>query len=128
VIASRYLGPSEENFFHFAFARDSLRVWSGTWRGWTSKALPGREDDWIHVAFTHAGPRTRLFVNGALVAHHDDQPVRGSGVATRPVIIGGSIHRGEIWQHLDGAVDEVRIYDRALSDDEIEALAREPGR
>jgi RNA polymerase sigma-70 factor (ECF subfamily) len=127
VIATRYLGPAEENFFHFAFARDSLRVWSGTWRGWTTKELRGLEDGWIHVAFTHAGPRTRLFVNGTLVAHHEDQPVRGGGTATRPLLIGGSIHRGEIWQHLDGAVDEVRIYDRALSDDEIEILAREPG-
>jgi len=124
VIASRYLGPPDENFFHFAFAGDSLRVWSGTWRGWTTKPVRGLEQDWIHVAFTHAGSSTRLFINGALVAHHENQAVRGAGTATRPLLIGASVHRGEIWQHLDGAVDEVRIYDRALSDDEIEALSR----
>jgi hypothetical protein len=128
AIVSRYLGPADENLFHFAFAGDSLRVWSGTWLGWTTHGMGGLEDDWIHVAFTHAGPRTRLFVNGALVAHHDDHEVRGKGTATRPLLIGGSLHRGEVWQHLDGAVDEVRIYDRALSDDEIGALARDPGR
>jgi RNA polymerase sigma-70 factor (ECF subfamily) len=128
VIASRPLGSGDENFFHFAFAGDSLRVWSGTWRGWTTHSLQGREDQWIHVAFTHAGPRTRLYVGGALVAHHEDQPIRGAGMATDPILIGVSRHQGQVWQHLDGAVDEVRIYDRALSDDEIEALARPPGR
>jgi RNA polymerase sigma-70 factor (ECF subfamily) len=124
VIASRYLGPDGENFFHFGFKGDQLRVWGGSWRGWTAHELPGREDDWIHVAFTHAGPRTRLFLNGRLVAHDDNHRVRGSGTATRPLIIGGSDHGPGIWQHLDGAVDEVRIYDRALSDAEIAALSR----
>ena len=128
VIATRYLGPADENFFHFAIARNSLRVWGGTWRGWTTRGLGGREEDWIHVAFTHDGPSTRLFVNGALVAHHEDQVPRGAGVATRPLLIGAWLQGSEVWQHLDGAVDEVRIYDRALSDDEIESLARLTGR
>jgi len=124
VIASRHLGPSTENFFHFSFAEDQLRVWGHSWRGWTAHELRALESDWIHVAFTHAGPRSRLFVDGRLVAHDDDHGVRGIGTASGPLIIGGAQHGAGIWQHFDGAIDEVRIYGRALSDAEIAALSR----
>ena len=69
-----------------------------------------------HVAGTYDGSTMRLYLDGVVVG-------------TRPV--GGRIGRGdEIWlssdkELLDGLLDDVRIYNRALSRKEIATLARE---
>lgn len=76
---------------------------------------------WHHVAATYDGARWRLYVDGALdgeafagaVPRHDSIQHFGLGAAlnSRGVAAGG----------LHGALDEVRVYSRALAADEIEA-------
>ena len=67
---------------------------------------------WTHLATTYDGSRIRLYVNGRLVATTAQQGplVTGSGDLT----IGNN---GGDW--FDGLIDEVRVYDRALSASEI---------
>jgi hypothetical protein len=69
---------------------------------------------WSHVALTYDGSTLRLYVNGALVA----SAAGGGAIAasTGQLRIGGNAIWGE-W--LAGRIDEVRIYDRALSEPEI---------
>jgi hypothetical protein len=69
---------------------------------------------WSHLALAYDGVAVRLFVNGVQV---------GSQAATGPIEtssgtlhIGGSSAPG---QHFKGLIDEVRIYNRALSAAEI---------
>ena len=69
---------------------------------------------WSHLATTWDGSVIRLYVNGAEVA---STPLEGTAIeSSGPLRIGGNA----IWSEwFDGAIDEVRIYDRALSTAQI---------
>ncbi len=75
--------------------------------------------EWVHLVGTYDGSSVNLYWNGILVAtephsgliYTNNYPVRISGYAT-----GGEI--------FDGIIDEVRIYNRALSPTEIQILSK----
>jgi hypothetical protein len=65
---------------------------------------------WSHLAATYDGATYRLYINGSQVAS-----VAASGTiqtSTLPLFIGGNIPFGDFFE---GVVDDVRIYNRALS-------------
>ena len=73
-------------------------------------------DTWSHLASTYDGSTIRLYVNGSQVASAS----RGGaiGTSTGAFRIGGnSVWPDEFWS---GRIDEVRIYNRALSAAEIQ--------
>jgi hypothetical protein len=74
---------------------------------------------WTHVAATYDGAALKVYVNGALAATH---ALSGSLVQSgRPLGIGGN----RVWgEYFAGAIDEVRIYDRALSAAQIDLDSR----
>jgi cysteine-rich repeat protein len=76
---------------------------------------------WNHIAGTYNGNVLRLFVNGNEV---DSDTYSGSLHKTRRLNIGrcGDSSGADSF-NINGKVDDVRIYDRVLTDDEIEALA-----
>jgi PKD repeat protein len=70
---------------------------------------------WTHVAATYDGLELRLFVNGAQVA---SAARTGSyQVNTGPLWMGGNAVYGE---HFKGKLDDVRVYNRALTPAEIQ--------
>jgi hypothetical protein len=72
---------------------------------------------WYHVAMTYDGSFVKLYVNSAL-----DGSVAASGTiapTTEPLRIGGP-SAGPWW--FKGSVDEVSLYNRALSSGEIQAI------
>ena len=74
---------------------------------------------WTHLAATYDGAVMTLYVNGTEVR---TQPATGSFVqSAQPLSIGGNAVWGE---YFAGAIDQVRIYDRALSAAQIDANAR----
>jgi hypothetical protein len=85
----------------------------GTFSGSTAHAdgvasePPGR---WSHLALTYDGTRLRMYVDGRRVS---SLAVKGSILRTpHPLWIGGNRPYGE---YFHGTIDEVRVYDRALS-------------
>jgi hypothetical protein len=73
-------------------------------------------NSWSHLAATYDGATLRLFVNGVQVG---SQAVTGAlAVSTGALRIGGNSVWGEYFQ---GRIDEVRIYNRALTAGEIQA-------
>jgi chitodextrinase len=69
---------------------------------------------WSHVAVTYDGSALRLYVNGALAGQQSASGgIRTSNGALR---MGGNGIWGEWFQ---GRIDEVRIYDRALTQSEV---------
>src|SRR4051812_42526893 len=71
---------------------------------------------WTHLATTYDGAFQRLYVNGVQVAQRAQT---GSiGTSTGALRIGGN----QVWgEYFDGAIDEVRVYNRALVVTEIQA-------
>jgi fibronectin type 3 domain-containing protein len=71
---------------------------------------------WTHLAATYDGTTERLFVNGTQVS---SLAVAGTiTTSTSPLKIGGN----SIWSEwFNGLIDEVRVYNRALSAAEIQA-------
>jgi hypothetical protein len=72
-------------------------------------------DTWTHLATTYDGSTLRLFVNGIAVS---SRAVSGSMPAsTLPFRLGGN----SVWtEWFQGRIDEVRVYNRALSASEIQ--------
>jgi hydrogenase maturation factor HypE len=69
---------------------------------------------WTHLAATYDGATLRLYVNGTQVAA---KALTGSLAAgTQPLRIGGNGVWGE-W--FAGQLDEIRVYDRALTAAEV---------
>jgi hypothetical protein len=73
---------------------------------------------WYHVAVTVQGSAIRLYVNGVLDAS-GTTPVPAT-TGTEPLTFGRSSWGG--YRPYPGVVDDIRIYSRALSADEIAAL------
>ena len=71
---------------------------------------------WTHLAATYASGALRIYVNGALVSTQAGTGTIAS--STLPLRIGGNTIWGE---YFAGSIDEVRIYNRALSVTEIAA-------
>ncbi|NIP24127.1 MAG: DUF1080 domain-containing protein [Phycisphaerae bacterium] len=81
------------------------------------------DDRWHHVAGVYDGTKTCLFVDGTLDA--SEKTTRTISVNDYPVLIGENAqHRGRFFR---GLIDDVRIYDRALSVDELRALVKAGG-
>jgi PKD repeat protein len=73
-----------------------------------------RPNTWVHLGGTYDGTTQRLYVNGTEVANRAQSgPIEVSGGVLR---IGGDSIWGELFE---GRIDEIRVYNRALSAAEI---------
>jgi hypothetical protein len=75
---------------------------------------------WHHIAATSDGTTLRLYVDGS-----EDGTARADAetkVNDHPVMIGAKAGSNDV--HFHGVIDDVRIYRRALSADEVMRLAR----
>lgn len=75
---------------------------------------------WLHVAAVHRPGRITFYLNGAPVSTEYTDADVGIINAPAEVRIGA---RGDGKQGFAGAIDEVRIYNRALEDNEVHAIA-----
>jgi PKD repeat protein len=86
----------------------------GTFAGTNVYGNPLPLNTWSHIAGTYDGTTMRFYVNGVLVS---SQPQSGSiPASTGPLSIGGDSISGQYWT---GLIDEVRVYNRALSSSEV---------
>ena len=100
-------------------AEPLLPAGGGTVGGAIQHADGERSDplhSWTHLATTYDGTMLRLYVNAVLVSSR----AASGGIlgTTKPLWIGGNHPYGEYFQ---GVIDEVRVYDLALSPSEVRA-------
>ena len=79
-------------------------------------------NEWTHLAISFDGATKRLFVNGVEVASQSGLSALVYDGAPVPVTIGCGLARNAPRDMFTGRVDEVSVYRRALSPDEIFAL------
>ncbi|MFD3735615.1 LamG-like jellyroll fold domain-containing protein [Streptomyces sp. NPDC058632] len=83
-----------------------------------------RLGEWNHVVGVYDldTAQMRLYVNGTLEATAD---FNTPWLAVGEVTLGGAHHGGELVNPLKGAIDDVRLYDRAVSGDEVRQLFKQ---
>ncbi len=77
------------------------------------------ESEWVHLAATHRDGAQRIYRNGVPVASCDS-----AGEPPRTARSGNYLGRSHWGDHLLGSVDEVAIFDRALSAAQVGRLAQ----
>jgi RNA polymerase sigma-70 factor (ECF subfamily) len=126
ALVTRQFDGTDRDRFHFGFSDDALVLRSRVQGKSTYTPFPAIRGHWLHVAATR-NPQgiTRLYIDGEEVrSKFSDQ--LGLGGGSEPLIIGGgnnSADPGLVKEHLEGVMDELIIYDRALESEEIAALA-----
>jgi hypothetical protein len=120
---SKMLGNETGNSWQFEFI-DDLRP-AFTTANFNSRHVdavntPVEPETWVHLAGSWDGFSKRFYVNGSLEYVIDEHFV---DFDDSDFLIGADENNGELALPFSGRVDDVRIYDRALEDDEVAALA-----
>ena len=103
---------------------------SGRWPGYAIKVTSAddvlKKDTWHHVFVTYDGSRgakgVTLYVDGrprGVLVNSDSLREKGSIGTDRSLLLG---RRDEVTEFVGGSIDDVRLYDRRLSDADVSAL------
>ena len=115
-----WLGINSDNHFEF-------RVYSGNnlyKTPVTNKSVMAKLGVWYHIAATYSETRDimKLYVNGTLVSSESISPSHSIGVATSY----NYMCRGQTGEYLNGTIDNVAIWNRELSEDEVRYVFEQP--
>ena len=77
---------------------------------------------WSHVALTVGNNQVTFFIDGIVDSVHDYPFVRPS--TNGPLTIGGVYTDSDTWGHLQGVLDEVQLFNRALATEEVQSIFR----
>jgi hypothetical protein len=126
AVVSRQLGTGSRELYNLAFRSDTLILWIDPDAAAASfnvvASRPAPLATWIHVAATWDGGVVRLYQDGAEVGSASYAAVMPDD--TNNLLLGNNVNLSTADQPLVGRLDEVRLYNRALSAAEIAALAR----
>lgn len=126
AVVARQKDAGREDELLFGFANGQLLFASHSWQGKVVRPLPAGLPPWFHVGVTRRSDGTTiLFVNGAELGR-ETTAGRRLGSPGNALLIGGSLNGSDPHRtnhRFDGAVDELVIFDRALSAAEMAALA-----
>ncbi len=128
-MAGKRLGDDSENSFEFYYRNDpgtEQIVFAVESTGASDPFLSqggAFQKGWVHLAGSWDGETYRMYVGGGFWSEtsNDNPPEYDDS----PLSVGADVDDGLPRSFFPGSIDEVRIYDRALSDVEIAELAAE---
>lgn len=82
---------------------------------------PARPGEWTHLTAVHDvdAQQIRLYVNGQLQGSADAPK---TWEAQGPVQVGRTIWKGDYVDYFPGSIDDVRLFDRPVADDEVRQI------
>lgn len=76
---------------------------------------------WYHFTFIHdSGSGGKIYINGLLVNSNNINGIICNGI--NPIYIGADIENGNLYRYFNGKIDDIGIWNRALTQEEITAL------
>jgi len=121
VLIARQIGSSIQRYFSITLRDGQVELMSHTWRSVTRRPLPVGRGPWIHIAAVHRDDgKTALYVDGMQVGRSNRSVRAHLGGGSNVLTIGGT--GAADGAPFEGALDEVRIYNRALGQAELRAL------
>ena len=90
-------------------------IYTGTWYYTPSTTL--KDNEWSHVIFTYNGVNLSLYMNAVLIG--------STPAVITPTSSGLGVRIGRRWdsaEYVKGYIDNIRIYEQALSEAEIQQL------
>jgi len=119
-LTSRDDGP-QRGYILYLTPTNTWEFWTGTGTGWNGTAGPAAQlSEWTHVVGTCVNGDKALYVNGRLVGESTAAFVLNT---ESPLRIGGGATEGPGNYFFQGMLDDVRIYNRAMSAEEVAGLA-----
>lgn len=106
--------------------RFKLNVGTGDGEGWfdggDAADIDPASGNWVHMAFTISETKCVVYFDGEIVSEGDFTGVDWTGCDV--LSIGSGAPRFTGWDHLSdlSMVDEVRLFDKALSQDDVKAI------
>lgn len=104
-----------------------LNIGNGTADSWfdggaTASINPAVDSDWIHIAFTISDTEAVVYINGEVVKEGTFSGVDWEGCDILSVMSGAPRFTG--WDHLSDPsfMDELRIFNKALTQEEIQGI------
>jgi hypothetical protein len=116
VVSSRDDGP-QRGYIFYATPQNTWQFWTGD-GGWKSVQGPAvTPGEWQHIAGTYVDGTQKFYVNGEFVGETASVPNLNT---SQELLIGAGANERAAHDYLfKGMIDEVRVYDRALNEDEI---------
>lgn len=123
---SRQIGAGYEQHYHLSVNAQQVAVLfittPSSGQVYLQSVMTVAQQTWVHIAGTYDGSQSRLYVNGAEVA---SAPTTGPfATETNPVILSGNGNTASraVSEFVQGRLDEIMLYRRALGPDEIARL------
>lgn len=121
AITSRDDSPAR-GYILYATNSNVWSFWIGNGGGWSIASSPDTiiNGQWYHLAATYGDGTSKLYVDGTLKAS------RGASLArneARPIRIGSGNTEGSHGFDFNGCLDEVKLWNRSLSETEIGRLS-----
>ena len=120
VIVSRPIGEGIFNEVLLFIESGVVKLEAGQGQVLMADALV-LEGSWVHLAATWSPQRHAIYLGGVLRGAFDSPAA--FEYESVELLIGADRDNGDIAFAIDARLDDLRIYDRALADDEIAALA-----
>jgi hypothetical protein len=113
--------PPQSGYILYITPANMWEFWTGTGTTWHgTRGCEATMDEWCQVTATYVGGLKTLYVNGRQVGQNNSVMVLN---AQRPLRIGGGATEGDGNYFFRGLIDDVRIYNRVLSAEEVAGLA-----
>jgi uncharacterized protein (TIGR02145 family) len=104
-------GYSEEDQFLFD-------IWD--WDGVGTQSIIWNTNEWYNLICTYDGNIAKVYVNGVL--NNQENVIKTLHTSSTNLFIGEGISDGYVHDFHNGSLDDIRIYNRALTEEEIVSL------